>query len=287
MILTSRYVVLNNPKTGSTFTRKMLQQLAGHPFERQHWGHWEPGKRETVKRWYTRFAVRTGLADPVEVFLPRLWKPERPIDQHGGVWQIPWEFRNLPVVMNVRNPLDRKVSRYHFRWYAKHPAAPVNAIREQFPGFPDLAFEEYLSYCRTFKSARRFALKEAKTPDVGFETLHFIRMFFRQPNHVVRHLDDAFVESGAFMEYIPERFHLLRTENLNADLADGLLKLGYADKQVAFIREEEKIQPKEGTQREETDTWRSHYTPELYDEVVQEERLLISMLKQLGVEYAL
>jgi len=264
----------------------MLQEVVGHPFKRQHWGHWESGKRETLKRWYTRFAVRTGLADPVEVFLPKLCRPEAPIDQHGGVWQIPWEFRNLPVVMNVRNPLDRKVSRYHFRWYAKHPVAPVDAIREQFPTFPDLTFAEYLAYCRRFKPSKNLAKAESKTPDVGFETLDFIRMFFRQPKHVVRRLDDAFVESGAFMEFVPAAFHLLRTERLNADLANCLSKLGYAGEEVAFIREKGKIQPKEGTRREETDTWRSHYTPELYDKVVHEERLLISMLKQLGVEYA-
>ena len=279
--------MLNNPKTGSTFTRKMLQEVAGHSFERQHWGHWTPGKRERLKRWYTRFAVRTGIADPVEVFLPMLWRPEHPIDQHGGVWQIPWEFRSLPVVMNVRNPLDRKVSRYHFRWYAKHPIAPVEDIREQFPAFPDLTFAEYLAYCRRFKPARHLARKGSKVPDVGFETLDFIRMFFRRPDHVVRCLDDAFVESGEFMQFVPAKFHLLRTENLNADLANCLMRLGYADEEVAFIREKAKIQPKEGTRREETDTWQSYYTSELYDEVVYEERLLISMLKQLGVEYTL
>lgn len=293
MILSSKYVILNFPKTGSTFTRKMIERLEDGPLERLFWGKFlagsswtpsRPGKRAWLKRQAMRLPVRYGLSRPVEVYFPKLADPDQPPDQHGGASQIPREFRRLPVAVCIRHPLDRIVSQYHFAWYARYPAAPVETLKEAFPSFPDLTFEEYLEYVRRYVVPSRLSAIGTDRRNVGSQTVDFIQMLSVSPVEMLDRLDDEFVNSGKFLRYLPPRLNLLRNERLNDDLVDFLNRVGYDPSDTAFIPDAGRIQPREGTSRAVEDAWTNYYTPAEQSRVVEEERLLLGMLERLGVD---
>jgi hypothetical protein len=282
MIIAPKFTLLNFPKTGSTFVRAMIQnaeQRRGHVVGRIDL------TRKKGKIDYALWLIGFRDYDIVRLARERLWK-DQPSDEHGGVSQIPWGFRRRPVACVIRHPLDRIVSEYHFRWYAKYPDGPVEAIRSQIPSFPDMTFETYLEYLEFFRGP--YLLRNAgvdDTIDIGCQTIDFVRQLFWEPKQVLTKLSDSFVESGEFRKYMPDILHLMNTRTLNQDLADFMRLMGYSKEVVSQVRHHEKVQPGPGTQRTAQDDWQSHYTEPLMNRILHRERFLFQILSHLGLSY--
>ncbi len=110
MILTDRFVMLNFPRTGSTFVRSVLRQL--------HRPWWGALGVNLPPRASTRFQE---LTLPID----RSRKAERlgRKSQHGRWGQIPESHRHLPVATVIRHPLDHAVSSFwHADWWKSPPA---------------------------------------------------------------------------------------------------------------------------------------------------------------------
>ena len=98
MLITKDFVMLNFPKTGTTFTRAVLKQLYGDRIE------------EILGR---------NPMNPHSV-------PDSP---HLAVSQIPQRYAKLPIVSIYRNLFDRYVSLWQFRWYLHaHPSIQDAAL---------------------------------------------------------------------------------------------------------------------------------------------------------------
>ncbi len=102
MILTDQFVLLNYPRTGSTFVREALGSIYGQSARRLQW--LLPAKRKFRE-----------LLLPINRTTAALESGRR--SQHGCYSQIPASHRGKPVLCVTRNPLERVVSQYeHGFW---------------------------------------------------------------------------------------------------------------------------------------------------------------------------
>jgi hypothetical protein len=129
MIITEIFVMLNLPKTGSTFARTVIKEL------------YKPSilKKILVK-------LRLVPRDLIELKLPNIKMPNRIFDQHGTYSQIPKKYLNRPVFSVVRNPYTRFLSAYQFKSWANPNQLTVDRsiLERDFPTFPDLDMDTYV-----------------------------------------------------------------------------------------------------------------------------------------------
>jgi hypothetical protein len=257
MIITNRFVVLNNPKTGSTFFRSMMRHL--HPGE--------AGPQPWPLRGWRRLAPTTPPF--LELLHPKAFS--QGMDQHGSYAQIPRRFRGRPVVSVVRDPFDRFLSVYRFRWWAEHPAIDGRLVLERFPHFPNLDPEEYLRFEDLFVEIRL----GRSDLEVGRQTIQFIRMFFPDPERVLRRLAHGGLDSEEILEELPP-IRLLQTEELNRQLFDFLLGQGYPRNRVQFILGHPRVHVTDAARAE---------AGHLRGRVAHRERLLYRIYRSLGIVY--
>jgi hypothetical protein len=210
------------------------------------------------------------------------------LDKHGTCSDIPEADRGKPLLSTVRNPYDRYVSQYRFGWWKIYPDdyCGAAAMRDLYPHYPDLTFEEFLHLANT-----RFMNSHNGVPTgfvndnfpeerrLGWHTENFIRFFCRNPRRVYARLDEAAIERA---DFVREMFdvHFLRTDRLRQGLHDFLAGLGHRPQDLAFILSAERVLPDEGGRRPEGDRWDSYYTPRLKELVRTRERLIFRLFPE-------
>lgn len=252
MILTPGFVYIHLPKTGGTFVTSVLERVLKPPRPATRFG-----------RFLRRLRGRT-------------WHDT---NKRGTVSEIPPSHRGLPVLTTIRNPFDRCVSQYEFAWWKERTREWVDreAIRREFPSFPDLSFPEFVE-----ASARHFPLLRGSPlpPErrLGYQSEQFVRTYFRDPAAAWSRIDDAWIAARGWEgEMGPIRF--LRMEHLNADLHAFLREQGLPADRIDFVLTEGRILPA-GPRRPEGRTWESWYTPELRARVRERERLLFALFPE-------
>lgn len=257
MIITERAVFLNFPKTGSSFIRAALKQATGY-------------NRPTYR---LLRSLRLPHKPPmVELLLPSIDRqhPAGLSDPHGTYRQIPLEHRDKVIVAAIRNPFHRYVSTYRFGWWARHPHANPEVLREAYPAFPDLTFGEYMDMLHRFGRPNRLG-ELSPTIELGFMTIQFIQLFFRDPDRVLRCMDHAYIEQRAYLDDMPD-IVFLHQENLNQELYQCLVDLGYPEDQVRFILNAARVNVTPGPT--EANRLEDLYTPELVARILERDRLL-------------
>ncbi|MDP9120667.1 MAG: sulfotransferase family 2 domain-containing protein [Acidobacteriota bacterium] len=219
----------------------------------------------------------------VTQMLSRLYG-DRAVDfnQHGTCSDIPEQYRGKPLVSTVRSPYDRYVSQYRYEWWKISPEEYCGeaAMREMFPHYPDITFEEFLGlanskFMNCFRRVPTGFVNDNFPPErrLGWHTEGFVRFFFHHPREVYARLDEETIESGGFARDMFD-VHFLRTANLRQGLHDYLLSLGHRPADLAFILASERVLPDDGHRRPKNDPWQSYYTPELRELVRTRERLI-------------
>ncbi len=250
MFITDRFVLLNFPKTGSTFARNVLAEL----------------HRPTALR---ALFVKLGLAKPVyqDLILPRyVVDPSVPVrtTQHLVYAQVPEVDRHKLLLSVVRDPFSRLISAFEYRDWARFPMAPIEELHHSWPTFPELTFQEFLEM--NYLLGPKQLIGDLPLPvDVGPLTLQFIRFYARDPRRYILDLrpgSDLLTDQDRHFPSI--RF--LHTEHLNKELHDLLLELGYARERIDFILERGKVN---STERSRTE----YFTPTLRALVLRKERL--------------
>ena len=251
MILTPRFVFIHQPKTGGTFVTRVLYRLLGDPL------------------------------DPTDPSAP-IAEINQP-NQHGSCREIPASHRGIPILATVRNPFERYVSQYEFAWWRQDlpPWVDVDAVRAEYPHFPNLSFEEFVTGSELLLQQYR---NSAVPPDrrLGLQSEQFVRFFFRQPE-VFAEIDDHYIEERRFeVDVFPVTF--LRTHRLNQDLHDYLVAVGFEPDRVGFILDTPRVRPP-GLDGETRDWSAVHheshyYTPELRRLVRTREKLLLAMFPE-------
>jgi hypothetical protein len=261
MIITDKFVFLHYPKTGGSFVTHVLKKI-----------------HRRIR--YRRLFINAPACR--ELLLPNIKRVHGAYryNQHGIYIQIPEAHRTKPVISCIRNPFDRYVSTYEFRnWSRKYPA-PVQKIIERYPDFPDINFEQYLSFINTFDIESR-VYHDLLHADIGMITYSFIQFFFKNPEMIIRNLNDEYLMSDAYKNDMPE-ITFLRTETLNRDLHDLLLKFDYREDDISFILQEEKVNVSKA--RKTGKSWAEYYTDDLIEYVRQKERFFLRMFPEYAVD---
>lgn len=260
MVITDRFVLLNFPKTGSTFARTVLARL--HPEGR-----------------FRRIFNSMGLSRPAvqDLQLERYQlDPSEPAKRtpHLVYAQIPREHRHKTVVSIMRDPLARIVSAYEFKdWTRALGALP--GVKLEYPHFPDLSFEEYVH--AHFKHAKQNWLPGGgEGLDIGPHTIQFIRFYAKDPKAYLMNMRPGHdILKDHVEHFAPVRF--LHTEKLNQELYDLLKDLGYPERQIAFVREMNKVKSTSRSRKE-------YFTPELRTQVLHKERMLFDLFPEYRPE---
>jgi hypothetical protein len=260
MILTDRFVVLNFPRTGSTFVRAALRHVYG--------------RRLDALTLRDRFPWSPPRFHELLLPIDRTWKARRlrRHSQHGRWGQIPESHRHLPVVSVVRHPLDHAVSSYmHEDWWTS-PPADEDDLRRRFPGWPRLSFTEYLDF------EREFALPDVlqgiqPAAEIGCLTAHFLRFYARNPEQALVRLTDERLTSGDVRVELPP-VHWLRHSHLVEDLVAFLREVGLPPRAIDAVRRH----PRVNVSHERRDLpWRAFYTPVSESLKRQRERFLFRL----------
>lgn len=275
MLITKNFVLLNTPKTGSTFVRTVLKRVHGY----------NPPGRILGSRKLARYRTNLGLKGLREIFTTGLHyggHDEKFKDQHGSYCQLPRKYQDRKVVTIARNPFDRLVSQYHWRGWTRLRLWPEGDARyDRYANYPELTFEEFLDYQERVSAARLRGL-ELKVP-LGAQSAQFVLMVFKRPFEVLKAMDEDYIESGAYRADMPD-LHLLRNENLNRDLYDFLLSRSYAEKDIRFILDEAPIRPPGSLQKPDRPHL-SYFSEDLQREIRESERLLFHIFKDFGITY--
>ena len=266
MIITDRFVMLNFPKTGSSFARDVLREV--HQYD----------------TWRNRLRRRLPFASPsmIELCLPKLDRrfPKGLRDQHGTYKQIPPAHMHKPVVSITRNPFDRYVSAYLYGWWKTVPHAPEAQLREKYPHFPHLSFREFYEMINHFGRAN---LLQDVTPrtDLGFHSLQFIQFYFRDPARTLRLIDLAYIQQKTYLDDMAEVV-FLHQENLGDELQTFLLGLGYLERSIDFIRHADRVNV---TPRcDHSLRWQELYSEELIEDVLKRDRLLFELFPEYRID---
>jgi len=276
MIITDDFVYIHYPKTGGTFVTKVLQELYQYKKRYRYLGTLLPKIIRSKVLQYAEIRYR------VQGFNYR--------NVHGTCREIPQEHRDKPILATIRNPYDRYVSHYEFGWWKTHAEEEfefytVKEIKDKYPNFPDLDFEEYLNlWNATWLPEKMKKINFQSNESFGIETLDFIQFFFKNPQEVLaKFLYDphGYISS---QRYTADMFnvHFIRTDRLNEELYDFLLNMGWNRNEVAFVLNLEKILPKEGG-RSKVQIWEKYYTRELKSIIRRKERLIFDIFPQFDV----
>jgi hypothetical protein len=260
MLITSRFVVLNFPKTGSSFVREVLKTI--HRRRRWRWGADRFLKELMLPR-----AFETDKSNPLGI--------GSRLDQHGTLRQTPERYRRLPVVSVARNPYARLLSMFEFKWWQTHPPLPREELQTFLPHFPDLSLDDFVTMSERI-AAR--AVGGENPARLGRQTVQFVRFYFKDPQTVLSKISDDYVESGAFRADMGE-VTFLRQHDLNHDLADYLQRHGYSAAEADLCRTYPRVNRTDGGVADRRTLW----TPRAASYVATNERYLLGMLEQLGV----
>lgn len=260
MLITKKFVMLNFPKTGSAFARNAIKQVH------------EPKK-------YRRWLERWGIARPTleeRLMMPYFFTEAHKSatgyinSEHGVFIQIPDEHTGKQVVSVLRDPIKRLISLYEFRSWAKYPVPNRNKAQEWFPNFPDLSFDEYFRF--TEELALQHVLPDGMQVEVGSLTAQFIRFYARDPLKTMLSLREDTDLARDYDQHFP-KIHFLHTENLNRELHDFLLKMGYPAERIAFILSKKK-------ENTTTRSRPSYFTKELSEEFHRKERFFFQLFPE-------
>jgi hypothetical protein len=265
MIITDRFVMLNFPKTGSSFARKALRKI--HRYE-------------TLPNRILR-KLNVPQSSMIELSLPSVDRrfPDGLQDQHGTYRQIPEGHRHKTVVSIIRNPFDRYVSAYLFGWWKTNLPTTEKRLLEAFPNFPDLSFREYYEMTNLFGRENRLRGLSPRI-DLGFYTIQFVQFFFQDPERALRRIDGDYITRKRYLDDMAELV-FLHQENLNSELYDFLLAMGYPEADIAFIHNAERVNV---TPRAENQCrWEDLLSADLQEDILNKDRLVFDIFPEYGI----
>jgi len=236
MLITKDFVLLNFPKTATTFARKIVKEVFKDDVE--------------------------------ELFFPGYTNP---VSQHGTYAQIPPEHLGKTIVSIIRNPFDRYVSQFFFRWFAQYPPRSIEVLKFRYPNFPQISFLEFLDMTdKIIKLDRLRAYDISENTDIGFQTIQFLTFYSSNPEIELNRLVG---EKSTFLIKAPE-IHFLRQEQLRDDLIEFLSAFYQAEAVINIVRSAKEENVSRGNEDRD---WRKFWPAELLQVYRDKEIPLLKM----------
>ena len=270
MLITESFVLLNNPKTGSTFARTVIKEIYRKRLS----------NRSLLRKCLDRLKL-TSRPFIKELMLPniRITGVERPLNPHGIYIQIPEPYRNREIVTIIRNPYKRFISTFEYRDWVRKPLLHPEFIEKHFPSFPELSIDDFVYFCDMTMMYGQLGGRTINAK-IGTQTVLFIHMFFKDPFSVLNNITDEYIDSDKIFQDIAQ-ITFLNQENLNEELSDFLLRKGFTADEADYVRFRTKVNvtPKKSSDR--CKLW----TKKSLDYIQYNERMIFRYLKAIGIDY--
>jgi hypothetical protein len=257
MILCDEFVFIHQPKTGGTFVTEVLADFYAR------------GAGGVFTNWY----------------------------KHGGVEDIPLEYRSKPIVTTVRNPFDFYVSHFRFGWWIGRELDPKififwreGEMRRLCPSYPYFSFEQFIEGALRFHHTQLLpeamveAAREFRLGPLTIAMLHFaVPGFEAVLTRFFNSGDTAELKRGI------AKTRFLHTESLNAETYRWLLDLGVPAAEAGPIFFKGKVQPlntpngeilRRGHGQPRLKHWTSLFTLAAMETVVQSEWLFLELFPE-------
>ena len=269
MIITDQFVMLNLPKTGSSFARKAIKLLYKNRFDKLTFSK--------------KLAIKLKLSKPLlcEYILPniRIKGVKRHPDHHGTYWQIPEKHKKKKIFSIARNPYDRLLSTYEFKGWVRNPPISKELIGESFPQFPELNLNEFIEMSRMI--VKQELGDRFQNIRIGPQSVQFIFMFFKNPESILQNITDCYIDSNEYLKDMAD-ITFLRQEYLREDMKNFLLKYGFNQHELKIVDELGVI----NETKNKSENRNALLTPEAIDYINIEERFVLKILRQKGIEYS-
>lgn len=211
MIITNKFVFIHVPKTGGTFVREHLKLLNC--------------------KW------------------PELQLLEITKFKHSGISKIPEEYKHLPIVSCLRDPISHMISRFNFKWWLRNSENrfDLKKVKLTYPNFPNLNIEEFYELMcnynlRNDKQIRKSHLLALKK-SIGFCSLTYFSKFCKRLIKTLKEDDEKIIFEK--IKFAFSNISFLNTNNLSNDLF--LFLKNYNDipyEYISEIKQSKKIIPK-------------------------------------------
>jgi len=263
MIITKNLVILNFPKTGSSFVRKVMKDIY---FKRRN------------KNIITKILHKVGLN---KIEYKEIMTDHPTIsnykDQHGCYDQIPKMDKDKKIISVIRNPYYRLKSMYNFKWWAKNPYIQEEILYEKLPHFPELTLLEFMEYQHLLNDNLKSLYNIRKEIIIGNQSIQFIRLFFKDHKKILANITDDYINSGIYKKDMCN-IKFIENNNLNKELFNLLLDNGYSEKELEFILHHEKVNT---TMYDENNTLDEN----VIKHVSKNEWMLLKILQDNGFNY--
>lgn len=196
MIITKHFIMLLFPKTGTGFTTAVIRYLY------REYGHY-----------YDRRSSLNLINPPIEGL------QHLKATRHGGYIQIPAGARHVAAIYStLRNIYRLLISEYGYLRWQVHWLRHDQAV-QHFPDFPDIGFDRFLDFSNHVVQWRLRHIHNNPAPParLGVHSYRFLLMFCRDPFAVLGKINDAYIQSGEWLEALcPVKF--LQQHRLDDDL---------------------------------------------------------------------
>jgi len=265
MIITDEFVVINFPKTGSTFVRNTLKRV--------HQRQSLLGK--------LLFASRLKR----KPYYENLWLPNirtnsarrNKLDEHGVCSQIPTRHLDKKIVSVKRNLFEHYISSYEYGDWKKAPWVEEEILNKKFTNYPNLSFEEYVDLIHEH-NPMEYHPRIGRKLSIGPASCQFILFYFKRPFDIINNMNQEYLE---LKKYEDDMYpvHFLDQANLNDELYNFLIKFKYQKRKVNFILEEGKHNTSTPVNKSIDD----YFTESLLRKVKEKEAFLFSIFNDYYV----
>ena len=187
--------------------------------------------------WYdigkkVRFRKRTFTEQWVPERRPNTGQRQNQPTLHGAVSQIPQRYCHLPIISAIRPPCEKYASIYHYKDWQQQDQLPASQaeIEREFPDFPNLSFDRFLSYVEKHYGRARLVV-DGNAYSIGPLTFDFLTLF-TWSDFSNRRL--TFTSWTALQTQLA-RTNFLQSKSINHDLHTFLLRRGFAERDINFI----------------------------------------------------
>lgn len=228
------------------------------------------------------------------------------ITKHQDFHQLDKIYQEMLILTTVRNPYDYYVSLYEFNWWKSYPNTMFidEKVKAVFPSYPELTFSEFIQAIDDW-SFNPYVPQDMggilTSINLGNATLTYFNYFLKNPWEIIDYIKQKevekkeipvsmdvsplirnwFIQEGRseFQKHAIANFHFINMHNLNMELYDFLLNLGYKKKHIEFIKKHKKIVPHEGGRSSEQ-KWEKYYSEEQKKLVREKSRHLFIMFPE-------
>lgn len=265
MIITNDFVLLNFPKTGSTYARNRIKEI----YE----------KKDSYSKLLRKLGLNKNYC--IDLILPiyrtlSAQKAKRHTP-HGAYYQIPTEHNDKPVYAVIRNPFDLYVSQFEFKEWGKNAEYifDVDKMKRQYPHWPEIHFKEFVEIAST-ELVNDLLCNKASMAKIGRQSLNFIKFFAKDPDEIIDKLTDEYLDSeDILLEF--NHINFLQNESLNDDLLHMLLGMGYKSNDLKELRKDIRDNVSDSRKQQ---TWEEYYDAALKQKVRYLERLLFRLFPE-------